>query len=53
MNLKIFPINTLLVSCSADLGRCAIVKKELISNQTFIGLVPKEGLINVESYITV
>ena len=48
MNLKIFPIDTLLVSCSADLGRCAIVKKELISNQTFIGLVPNKDLVNVE-----
>lgn len=40
MNLKIFPVGTLLVSCSANLGRCAIVGKELITNQTFIGLVP-------------
>jgi type I restriction enzyme S subunit len=39
MNLKIYPKNTLLVSCSADLGRCAIVKNELVTNQTFIGLV--------------
>ena len=40
MNLKVFPIGTLLVSCSANLGRCAIVSAELITNQTFIGLVP-------------
>lgn len=40
MNLKVFPVGTLLVSCSANLGRCAIVGKELITNQTFIGLVP-------------
>lgn len=40
MNLKVFPVGTLLVSCSANLGRCAIVRKELITNQTFIGLVP-------------
>jgi type I restriction enzyme S subunit len=39
MNLKVNPENTLLVSCSADLGRCAIVKNPLITNQTFIGLV--------------
>jgi len=38
MNLKVCPKNTLLVSCSADLGRCAIVKKPLVTNQTFIGL---------------
>ncbi len=40
MNLKVYPLNTLLVSCSADLGRCAITLKELVTNQTFIGLVP-------------
>jgi type I restriction enzyme, S subunit len=40
MNLKVYPINTLIVSCSANLGVCAIVKKPLITNQTFIGLVP-------------
>ena len=47
MNLKVFPQNTLLVSCSAYLGRCAIVKSELVTNQTFIGLVPGDN-INVE-----
>ena len=40
MNLKIYPVGTLIVSCSAYLGKCAIVGKELITNQTFIGLVP-------------
>lgn len=39
MNLKVYPKDTLLVSCSADLGRCAIIKKPLVTNQTFIGLV--------------
>lgn len=39
MNLKVYPVGTLLVSCSADLGRCAIVARPLVSNQTFIGLV--------------
>ena len=38
MNLKVYPTGTLLVSCSADLGRCAIVDQPLVSNQTFIGL---------------
>jgi len=42
MNLKIHPLGTLLVSCSADLGRCAIVKRPLTTNQTFIGLVINE-----------
>lgn len=44
MNLKIYPLNTVLVSCSAYLGRCAIVKAPLITNQTFIGLVPGNSL---------
>jgi len=48
MNLKIYPVNTLLVSCSANLGFCAIVKKQLITNQTFIGLVPDAGKVNIE-----
>jgi len=48
MNLKVFPVNTLLVSCSAYLGRCAIVKRELVTNQTFIGLVPNEKVVDVE-----
>lgn len=44
MNLKVFPKETLLVSCSAYLGRCAIVKSELVTNQTFIGLVPSSKI---------
>lgn len=46
MNLKVYPVNTLLVSCSADLGRCAITQKELVTNQTFIGLVPNTDKID-------
>ena len=38
MNLKVYPAGTLLVSCSANLGRCAIAARPLVSNQTFIGL---------------
>ncbi len=44
MPLRVFPINTVIVSCSADLGRCAIIKEPLVTNQTFIGLVPKEEI---------
>lgn len=47
MNLKICPIDTLLVSCSADLGRCAIVKEPLVTNQTFIGLVPRKEKLDI------
>jgi len=44
MPLRIFPKNTVIVSCSADLGRCAITSQPLVTNQTFIGLVPKTTL---------
>ena len=44
MNLKVYQANTLLVSCSADLGRCAIVTRPLVSNQTFIGLEMDEAI---------
>jgi len=47
MNLKVYPVNTLLVSCSANLGICAITKLPLITNQTFIGLVPNHNIVNV------
>lgn len=48
MNLKVYPVDTLLVSCSANLGFCAIVKRELITNQTFIGLVPDKTKISLD-----
>jgi type I restriction enzyme S subunit len=44
MGLKVYPVNTLIVSCSADLGKCAIIKRPLVTNQTFIGLVPSENV---------
>lgn len=44
MPLRVFPKGTVIVSCSADLGRCAIVETPLVTNQTFIGLVPDVGL---------
>lgn len=48
MNLKIFPKGTLLVSCSANLGFCAITEVPLVTNQTFIGLVPDRTKVNTE-----
>ena len=39
MPLRIFPARSVAVSCSAHLGRCAIVTRPLVTNQTFIGLV--------------
>jgi len=50
MNLKVYPVGTVLVSCSADLGRCAITKVPLITNQTFIGLVPSSDLDSLFLY---
>lgn len=44
MPLRVFPPGTVIVSCSADLGRCAIISEALVTNQTFIGLVPKATL---------
>jgi len=43
MNLKIIPEGSLIVSASATFGVVAIVKNDLITNQTFIGLVPQNG----------
>ena len=40
MNLKIIPKGSLIVSASATFGVVAIVNNNLITNQTFIGLVP-------------
>ncbi|HPI95371.1 MAG TPA: restriction endonuclease subunit S [Gammaproteobacteria bacterium] len=48
MNLKVIPRNSLIVSCSAYLGKCAIVKNDLITNQTFIGLIPNVKIVNIE-----
>ena len=48
MNLVVFPVNTLLVSCSADLGHCAIVQSPLVTNQTFIGLLCNPDRVRVD-----
>jgi type I restriction enzyme, S subunit len=40
MNLKPYPIGTVLCSCSGNMGICAITKSKLVSNQTFAGIVP-------------
>lgn len=44
MNLKVFPVGTVICSCSARLGVCAIISRPLVSNQTFIGLVPGKNI---------
>ena len=42
MNLKIIPKDSLIVSSSATFGVVAIITQDLITNQTFIGLVPND-----------
>lgn len=42
MNLRIIPKNSLIVSSSATFGVVAVVTQDLITNQTFIGLVPND-----------
>ena len=46
MNLKVFPTGTVICSCSASIGSYAINTQPLITNQTFIGLVCGDGLLN-------
>ena len=46
MNLKVFPTGTVICSCSATLGVCAINTQPLITNQTFIGLVCSQKVSN-------
>lgn len=46
MNLKVFPTGTVICSCSATLGVCAINTQPLITNQTFIGLVCSSKINN-------
>lgn len=42
MNLKIIPKDSLIVSSSATFGVVAVITRDLITNQTFIGLVPND-----------
>lgn len=42
MNLKVVPKDSLIVSSSATFGVVAVITQDLITNQTFIGLVPNE-----------
>ena len=44
MNLKIIPKGAVICSCSASLGVQAILTTPCITNQTFIGIVPKPEL---------
>ena len=44
MSLKVYPVNTLLFSCSATIGVTAITSARLCTNQTFIGLVASDKI---------
>lgn len=46
MNLKIFPVGTVICSCSASIGSYAINTQPLITNQTFIGIVCGDKIFN-------
>ena len=46
MNLTVFPTGTVICSCSASIGSYAINTQPLITNQTFIGLVCGDKIIN-------
>ena len=50
MNLRVCPEGTVLATCSASLGVVAIAAQPLVTNQTFIGLVCGEELINKYLY---
>lgn len=43
MNLKVYPVGTLLCTSSCELGKCAITSVELVSNQRFIGIIPNKN----------
>ena len=43
MNLKIYPVGTILFTSSCIMGKCAIVSRELVSNQRFIGIIPDQN----------
>jgi type I restriction enzyme, S subunit len=45
MHLKVFPVGTVLCSCSCSMGATAIARAELVSNQTFIGIVPTKQIV--------
>jgi len=46
MKLRVYPIGTVLCSCSASIGTCSITTDKLTTNQTFIGIFPKNTIYN-------
>jgi type I restriction enzyme, S subunit len=48
MPLRVFPSGTVVCSCSCTMGITAIVTRPLVTNQTFIGLVPRTADLSSE-----
>jgi type I restriction enzyme S subunit len=44
--MKIWPINTVLVSIEGTVGKISILKKEMSFNQAVAGIIPNEEIIN-------
>jgi len=47
-SLKMMPENTVLLCCTASLGATALTRVPTTSNQQFVGLVPKSGILNAD-----
>ncbi|MDO8382811.1 MAG: restriction endonuclease subunit S [Microbacterium sp.] len=45
MNLRVFPAGTVVTSCSCVMGATAIAANPLVTNQTFIGIVCDESVL--------
>ena len=44
--MKMWPINTILVSIEGTVGKISILKKEMFFNQAVAGIIPNEEIIN-------
>ena len=44
--MKLWPINTVLVSIEGTVGKISILKKEMYFNQAIAGIIPNEEIIN-------
>jgi type I restriction enzyme, S subunit len=45
MPLRVFPEGTVVCSCSCSMGATAITTRPVVTNQTFIGIVPGDELV--------
>ena len=44
--MKIWPVNTVLISIEGTVGKISILKKEMTFNQAIAGIIPNEDIIN-------